>query len=205
MLQAVKRFQSQMRWIFSQVRKHDGILPKSVCTECWAKVADFHDFYNAVYDAENEFMQNAEEKDVPIITEVNYDPSECKDDVKIELMDIDFVGVKSSSLEESAIQTTAQNRDEADATGSMRPKRPIIMTAHSTPSTNNSAKLISELMKMTCFYCNLKIKTLAELTEHHQDKHSDECHLRVICCRATLKLTDLLDHLEYHRNPNKYK
>lgn len=201
----MKKLQSQTRWIFSQVRKQEGILPKSVCTDCWAKLADFHDFYNAVFDAESVFLKNAEEKEVPNTTEVNYDSSECKDDVKIESMDIDFVGVKSSTLEDSVIQKTAQNSYEADATRPTRPKRPIIMTANSTPSKINSAQLISEHMKMTCFYCNIKIKTLAELTEHHQDKHSNECHLRVICCRSVLKLTDLLDHVEYHRNPNKYK
>lgn len=191
-----------------------------MCVQCWAKLADFHDFYNAVYEAESVFLQNANAgvslgvaesngNEIPNIIEVHYDSDGCNDDhaiIKSEMMDIDYVGVKSSTIAEPANQTNAQNTHEANVS---QTKRPIVAwhstTSQSTTPTNQCAKLISEHMNMTCFYCNLEIKTLPELTDHHQDEHRDENHFRVICCNTKLALTDILDHVEYHRNPNKYK
>lgn len=45
--------------VFSPQVSEDDHLPKFVCTECWAKLADFHEFYEAVDEAKNEFLQSA--------------------------------------------------------------------------------------------------------------------------------------------------
>lgn len=70
--------------------------------------------------------------------------------------------------------------------------------------TTANAPQISNSIKMTCAKCNLSIKTVSELIKHNRNEHHDE-HIRLKCCETKLKIHDLLDHMEYHRNPDKYR
>lgn len=117
-------------------------------------------------------------------------------------MDFDFVDVNSSPSGSTAPGLAIPAHQKSNE------RRPIVLARQSTPSdgsTKSSAQLISELMNMTCFYCGLGIKTLPELIVHNENEHGDEYVPHVKCCDIKLGLTDLNDHVEYHRNPLNYK
>lgn len=63
---------------------------------------------------------------------------------------------------------------------------------------------ISKSMNMTCEKCDLPIKTLSALIKHYQEEHKEE-RIQMKCCSTKLKIHELLDHMEYHKNPEKYR
>lgn len=190
-----------------------------MCPECWLKVADFHDFYNAVDEAKKNYVEIDAKKEIPIVDDVvNYSVQvQCEDDdsLKSEPMDFDFVQVEMPSLGQVNIPTNATKQRIESSAIEVRAKEKVPILAYGQPMagqpmtgqpmTGSGAQLISEFMNMTCFYCGIQINTVYEITEHHQDEHSDEYHLRVKCCDTKLELTELLEHMEYHRQPDKYK
>lgn len=60
--------------ILLQVNEDDDILPKFVCTDCWCKSNEFHDFYNAVTEAQQIFLVNLVKTEEPEIIEINCVP-----------------------------------------------------------------------------------------------------------------------------------
>lgn len=184
-----------------------------MCPECWLKVADFHDFYNAVDEAKKNFVEIVAKKEIPNVDDdnaVNYSV-QCEDDdsLKSEPMDFDFVQVEMPTIEQVNIPTNviAQRIESSAIEVKVKEKVPILAYARKpiTPGNSSGAQLISEFMNMTCFYCGIQINTVYEITEHHQNEHSEEYHLRVKCCDIKLELTELVEHMEYHRQSDKYK
>lgn len=56
-----------------QVLENDGLLPKFVCVHCWAKLADFHEFYKAVDVARNAYFKKSVKEEIPNFIEINCD------------------------------------------------------------------------------------------------------------------------------------
>lgn len=79
---------------------------------------------------------------------------------------------------------------------------PKVITAK--PAYNTAISQISKHMSMTCEKCDLPIKTLSELIKHYQDEHKEE-RIEMKCCGTKLKINELLDHMKYHDNPDKYR
>lgn len=60
-----------------QVSENDDILPKFICTDCWNKLNQFHDFYNTVAEAKTHFLANLVK-----IEETNFKGADvCEDDM----------------------------------------------------------------------------------------------------------------------------
>lgn len=57
-----------------QVNEDDDVLPKFVCPDCWSKSNQFHDFYNAVAEAQQIFLANLVKIEEPEIIEINCVP-----------------------------------------------------------------------------------------------------------------------------------
>lgn len=196
---------------FAQVRA-DDIFPNFICTKCWLKLADFHDFYNAVDEAKSVFLRTVQKEEIPddADIDVNTDSLESENSSSLlrdentllptpdDLMDFDYVDVKpepprkpnETPYVSAASRVVVSHRYTVD---------------ESTSSKMDKAQLISDSLNMTCFCCGRQIRTLLDLTDHYQVEHSEERCLRVKCCDTILRLTDLLDHMEYHLHPDKFK
>lgn len=55
-----------------QVSENDAF-PKFVCADCWTKLKDFHEFYDAVNEAKSTFMKNAVKEEFPNFVAVDCD------------------------------------------------------------------------------------------------------------------------------------
>lgn len=69
---------------------------------------------------------------------------------------------------------------------------------------SKGAPQIPKRMNMICGKCNLPVKTLSELIKHYQIAHKNE-RIQMICCNTKVRIQDLLDHMEYHKTPEKYR
>lgn len=225
-------------FVFVQISE-DDIFPKFVCTDCWTKLADFHDFYNAVDEARDIYLKRAVKEEVPSnITESNGDAGDCDigDNVSVKSepmdFDVDEWEMESQKLEEKyhtlqsndafeniendyfdleyvddecETQNSVETRDEFSTSKVVvRPINTDEKPSTNEITTNNAAPEISEVMNMSCFYCNFQFKTLSQLIKHFQSTHNDRC-IKIRCCDTNLKMNELLEHMEYHKNPDKYK
>lgn len=195
----------------------DDIFPKHVCIDCWNKLSDFHHFYNRVDYAKTLYLVNATRSGYPTVVEVDYNVVECENEqpsVKNEPMDLDLDHVNVVPQKEpkkpikKPIETLERKVPVLQApniTGKTHQMRSRRGTPFKTYVASTTPQLISKMVKMSCFYCDHRFSSLDELSQHHKNEHSENGPIRVKCCDTKLEIHELMDHLEYHRNPNKYK
>lgn len=176
-------------------------------------MSDFHHFYNRVDIAKTRFLVNTTKNGYPTVVEVNYNAVECENDqpsVKNEPMDLEYVNVKPQKQPEKPIETLKRKVSVSSVpniTGKSqlmisRRARPI--KTH-TPSISSSAQFVPAMRIMSCFYCGHRFRSLDELVEHHASEHSEYDPIRVKCCDKKLEMHQIMDHIEYHRNPDNFK
>lgn len=221
----------------------DDIFPKFVCTDCWTKLAHFHDFYNAVDEARDIYLKQTVKEELPSnITESNGDGGDGDGDgdvddnvsVKIEPMDFDvdkwemesqkleaeyrmlqsndaFENIENVDFDLEYVDDECEIQNSIETSDEFSTSKVIVLSKNTDEkpfakkcTTNNAAPEISDLMSMNCFYCNFQFNTLSQLIKHFQSEHNDRC-IKIRCCDTNLKMDELLEHMEYHKNPDKYK
>lgn len=55
-----------------------------------------------------------------------------------------------------------------------------------------------------CDICGESVETLSGAIQHHWNAHKKGLKT-VICCDMRIGLNELRDHMEFHRNSDKYK
>lgn len=204
-----------------------------MCTECWNRLEDFNRFYNAVDEAKNSYLNRMVKEEVPDATEMNADDEIVS--VKSEPMDFDSEVWKSEppQLEEVSIENLPpqstfyeyeyengekyycitkvvnddrETQDSSIEENRIHTSRVVVLPKEiiKKPATNNGTSQISKDMSMTCVACDLPINTISELIMHYEDEHK-EARIQVKCCETKLEINELLDHMEYHENPDKYR
>lgn len=81
----------------------------------------------------------------------------------------------------------------------------LIITSRDDPEktavvSDNGPKLTS----MTCEKCDFPVRKISELIKHYSENHDGES-IQMKCCGTRLRVNELLDHLEFHKNPEQYR
>lgn len=107
---------------FSHVVSHcrqvtdDDILPKFLCNDCWPKLEQFHEFYNAVAEAKSVYLKNTVKEEVPHFVAINCDGIDFDDDrpsVKIEPLVVEAVKIEPAPIAEKRSECAANEHDAA--------------------------------------------------------------------------------------------
>lgn len=91
--------------------KENDNLPKMVCRDCWRKLDEFHDFYNAVNAAKSNFWLEVVKNEEPNFLEINCDSVGY---------DVDIPSVKLEPLPDTVVadvQPSKDNRAFSDSDG----------------------------------------------------------------------------------------
>lgn len=165
------------------------------------------------------FLVNATKSEYPTVVEVNYNVVECENDqpsVKNEAMDLDYVDVNPQKEPKKAIKKPIETLKRQapvlqapDITGKLQQ----MSSPQTTPSETHTLpkpsgyQLISDMLNMPCFYCShiTGFSSWDEMTEHYDNEHSENGSLQIECCATKMEIKDFMDHLGYHRNPDKFK
>lgn len=65
-------------------------------------------------------------------------------------------------------------------------------------------KLAANYMDMACELCKNPFKKLAEMRKHYRVKHKQR-NVWMKCCQKRLDLYDVIEHIQYHLNPQIFK
>uniref|UniRef100_A0A1B0DMH1 Uncharacterized protein n=2 Tax=Phlebotomus papatasi TaxID=29031 RepID=A0A1B0DMH1_PHLPP len=70
--------------------------------------------------------------------------------------------------------------------------------------TDEDFRRVEAYYNLSCTYCFIRFLRLKELRAHYREMHQQEGY--VLCCGKKLfRLTYMLDHMEYHSNPEAFK
>lgn len=90
----------------------------------------------------------------------------------------------------------AQNDDEDALPAALAPRRRY--------KTDADFRRVEAYYTLNCMYCLIHFTRLKELRAHYREMHQQEGFVH--CCGKKLfRLTYMLDHMEYHSNPEAFK
>ncbi|XP_055689565.1 transcription factor grauzone-like [Lutzomyia longipalpis] len=153
-------------------------------------------------DSEN--PPNFSEEDFPI--KVKVEISEDPDEQERLLDDMSAVEEVESKPRRLPVKTRKQKRSQKVR----KQKIPSKLNAlQSPPATIASKKkvsmdtLIKTFVKLSCEFCSMEFPIFEKLKRHYRDEHDTEGY--VMCCSIRFENRErLLEHVRYHRNPDKY-
>lgn len=122
---------------------------------------------------------------------------------------IGHVGVRtlfidSDSEEESGNYDPNEVNVDKAATRKVAKNEKIIADSNEGNSEGKYDHLISEYMDMHCEICKHPFGSLFEARRHYLKQHKRNS-AAVKCCKRRIQMTDILDHIQYHSNPNMFK
>lgn len=204
----------------------DDILPKFVCSACWTKLENFHEFYNAVDKAKDIYLRNSMKVEFPNFVEVNCDEGDEGDDevrsVKVEpIVDVVVIKLEPPPSEENTIENDTKehvmecNNDHFDQTDistglelvtvpSAQPKAEVkTILPRSKRRKTTSRKfdhLIANYIDMKCELCEYPFGTLMDARGHLRSVHKLRS-IKMKCCQKKVDLYDVNGHIQYHLDP----
>lgn len=181
-----------------------------MCLYCWTKLANFHEFYNAVETAKNIYLASDVKTEEPNFTVVNCDLIEFGDDaVKAEPKE-ELAPLGKSAVESDGPQDKELNRDSKDYDGAASVSSSTVFAKSSvtkkgiTKSKNNIDHLVADYIDMACEICEHPFKTLKKARGHLRGIHKLRS-IKVKCCQRKVDLYDISGHIQSHLNPEIYK
>lgn len=214
--------------------REDDELPKWICRECWRRLADFHEFYNAVEETKAAYLITITKDDTPKFVEINCDSFECEDDssvpkekpdeivIKVEMESI----IKDSSDDDKSLVQQDDIDDDGENVANLEDKssldavarRPADEATPKTESTISPSKgyegtegeqkhlesLVPNFMDMVCDTCQYPFESLAAANAHYRHEHRQR-GIVVKCCQKRVDLYDVFEHIQYHLNPDIFK
>lgn len=216
--------------IYFQVNENDDVLPAFICTACWTKARDFHDFHESVGEAQRNYTEiPVEVKQSADIETANTTLVDSNRDEYVELMNNVETSMKSEIesddndfsnrdfKEESSDQDDVYDPIDCQQSSVCQSKEPpsepskIVTTDLATQvyaKTSKAAKaefvkLIPNYFDMICQFCDSTFTSLNKVSEHYQRKHNN-VKVQMKCCPAVIAMADVRDHILHHLNPNLF-
>lgn len=178
-------------------------------------------------EAKASYLKNTVTREVPTFAEINCDGYKCDDSnlsVKVEPSDVVVVKLEVEPIEDGGVKDSrAQDQYECDSPGSDRNDNhendmnfdkgwalsaPVAtsteLTAKSTAVGGDLESLVRNYMDMECETCKHPFESLAAANGHYRREHSQRSII-VKCCQKRVDLYDMLEHIQYHLNPNIFK
>lgn len=92
-----------------------------------------------------------------------------------------------------------QNRKHSKRKADVR-----VRTKYIPPKPIPDYDRIRSILDMNCAICSAPFDTFPDATKHFRDFHNRSAY--VTCCQKRLfNINRIIDHLEYHKNPEAYK
>lgn len=172
-------------------------------------MADFHEFYDAVDEARSLYSKSRHslKNKVSKFGESNCDAYGCADviaSVKDEPIDIGDVEMLPAERNWSA--KSVENRTFEQRHSQIVIKQEVDYDALETPNANEKQLdlFIWDYVNPWCEVCNYRCNTLTEFKNHYRRTHNKRS-TRMRCCNRMVLLFNILDHVDCHMNPDKYK
>lgn len=139
-------------------------LPKWICTDCWQKTEQFHEFHRAVQQAQNNYLAAI------VKCEFTFDPLDGLDAVQLGQQEPDEDATEKSDIIEQTIEDDIltyvekhQNDCGVDAEGER----------FNEVDAPGKIRVSSQQKRYECDICGRKYSRLKQLAEH-MDEHSKE-------------------------------
>lgn len=103
----------------------------------------------------------------------------------------------SAELEKDLVDSHSKNK--------INPEHSSIKLNHQTKAIRNEKdKFLAENFKMTCFLCETPFETFSNVHKHFKEFHNEPGYIQ--CCdKKFFRRNVLIDHVNYHLNPNFFK
>lgn len=175
-----------------------------MCLYCWTKLANFHEFYNAVDQAKDVYLKNTignnvlnfitincDEFDEDILQSVKDEPINDDNDDNVN----NVIGDNRTSYRE--IHTTTVIAENA---------------SNSIQDTIEAIEVINDQVHpkqlfVKCCICNHQLRTSSETMNHYRSEHNESSYRMQItkCCGPRLFPSEIYDHIQYHLNSDAFK
>lgn len=215
-----------------QVHKHDELMPKFVCTHCWTKLANFHEFYTAVDAAKHIYLGKFVKEEVPNFIEINCDgfaenfpPVKDEPTINSKLLPVVHFNDNSEelgdSIESIAINTRDAEHIECDEEAIRDNYDSVMYEVTEQESTaiddvddmphSPKMEVVDEetvqTLNIRCGLCGRSVCKSSEAVNHYRSEHGEHApHRQIIkCCDRQLLPYDIRDHTRYHLNPDSFK
>ncbi|XP_037044364.1 transcription factor grauzone-like isoform X4 [Bradysia coprophila] len=200
-----------------QINKDDG-MPEWVCEICWSQTKTFHHFYKRLeLHHENYFnsivlVDEIKQEQVvsPIEAAVEaflfVDKYEEETGVTIKTYDTQTPNMENSCDEDDDEKSNDQSEGEQTIDNDNEPS--LNKPSRYLPSPSEIERQDAEIRKfftMKCDICSdVEFDTLKKGRKHYRQVHKTSGHL--ICCgNKYSKRCDILDHIQYHVNPDAHR
>lgn len=210
-----------------QVLENDDLLPKFVCVQCWAKLADFHEFYKAVDVARNAYFNNRVKEEVPNFIEINCDgfigdvPLVKNEPICIDVNDLKppppekrqnenkyglttSIAFDSNNHDGESIECGEEFESKCDFTFEEISLEPASVDEAFKRETD---QLETDELCVKCALCKHPLRTPSEAHSHYRTQHSENTQDRqkLTCCGRRLYPHEMSSHAKYHLNRDAFK
>lgn len=203
-----------------------------MCTNCWKKISDFHEFYGRVDVATNEFLKTHTKGETLPFVEVKCDEIDVIENesviVKKEVSDIMSTEAEPQLLQPSPSPLESDDADEENIENDQREKEidhfnversnesdnddghELDTNITATPISTANGKiqnfdhLMPQYMSMTCDICDYPFKSMSGAFTHYRKEHQTQ-KIHIKCCDCQLRMRDVKDHIRYHLDPDVFK
>lgn len=193
-------------FFFLKVDERD-LLSKLICIDCWSKLADFHEFFNAIDGARSLYSKrrNSLKNKVPKFVEIDCDAYGFAD-VIASANAIDIGDVEMLPAERNCSAKCVENKTFEQRHKRIVIKQEIDYDVIETPDANQKQldQFVWDYVNPWCEICSHRCDTLTEFKNHYRRMHNKRS-TRMRCCNRMVLLFNILDHIDCHMNPDKYK
>ncbi len=136
-------------------------------------------------------------------------------DIKVDLNNSDvgayaIDATVNTKVEEEDNGTSSDDTsdEDQDRPQSSKRKRTVSTAANTSPKkykTDSSTSLLSKYFNMNCDLCDSQLPSYREANKHYKDVHDLEKGYLICCGKKFYRHQHMLQHCEWHINPESFK